>query len=146
MGHNAASLLAALAIVPALYALAPAPQKAASALGSGSQGLVFIWIPTLLSRMPAGGGAFSALFFLPMSFAAFSSLISISLYYYREPGLALSHETRFSARQPSGCAGTVFCRQQCLRPRKHLHHDPARYQLEHAASTRRRSVRLCCHR
>lgn len=77
LGNNAASLLCAMAILPAVYALTPTQAAAEEVLGSGSQGLAFVWIPALLSRMPAGGQAFSVLFFLAMSFAAISSLISM---------------------------------------------------------------------
>lgn len=43
---------------------------------SDNQGLTFIWIPNLFSKIP-GGSFFLALFFLALSFAAFSSLISM---------------------------------------------------------------------
>jgi len=42
---------------------------------ANNQGLTFIWIPNLFSKVPAGS-LFLALFFLALCFAAFSSLIS----------------------------------------------------------------------
>lgn len=106
MGNNAASLLCAIAILPAVYALAPTAGAASEALSSGSQGLVFVWIPALLSRMPAGGQAFSAIFFLAMSFAAMSSLISML-----ELGSRLLMDAGFHRRRavPAvALAGAVF--------------------------------------
>ena len=44
--------------------------------GPASTGLTFIWMPQLFASM-GGGGIFSILFFLGLTFAAFSSLISM---------------------------------------------------------------------
>jgi neurotransmitter:Na+ symporter, NSS family len=44
--------------------------------GPASTGLTFIWMPQLFARMPLGP-VLAALFFLGLSFAAFSSLISM---------------------------------------------------------------------
>jgi len=44
--------------------------------GPASTGLTFIWMPRLFATM-SGGGVFSILFFLGLTFAAFSSLISM---------------------------------------------------------------------
>ncbi|MGN8226669.1 hypothetical protein ABFW99_013575 [Gracilimonas sp. BCB1] len=44
--------------------------------GLASTGLTFIWMPQLFEPM-AGGGIFAILFFLGLTFAAFSSLISM---------------------------------------------------------------------
>lgn len=79
-GDNSASLLASLAIFPAVFALAPllGLDPAAKLIESGpaSTGLTFIWMPQLFQKMPMGS-FFMALFFLTLSFAAFSSLISM---------------------------------------------------------------------
>jgi len=46
-------------------------------ISSDNEGLAFIWIPTLLSKLPYGGRLFSTLFFIAFFFAALSSLISM---------------------------------------------------------------------
>jgi NSS family neurotransmitter:Na+ symporter len=80
LGNNSASLLAALAIFPAVFALVPAGLQPVSDIlkdsGPHSTGISFIWIPVLFARMPAGG-FFQVLFFLALSAAAFSSLIAM---------------------------------------------------------------------
>jgi NSS family neurotransmitter:Na+ symporter len=74
-GNNSASLLAGLAIIPTIFALLP-PAEATAAMGKDNIGLTFISIPTLFSKMP-GGSFFMPLFFLSLTFAALSSLISM---------------------------------------------------------------------
>jgi NSS family neurotransmitter:Na+ symporter len=44
--------------------------------GPAATGLTFIWMPQLFAKMP-GGNLFAILFFLGLSFAAFSSLIAM---------------------------------------------------------------------
>ena len=44
--------------------------------GPAATGLTFIWMPQLFAKMP-GGNIFAVLFFLGLSFAAFSSLIAM---------------------------------------------------------------------
>jgi NSS family neurotransmitter:Na+ symporter len=79
-GDYSASLLAGLAIFPAVFALAPAlglvPEEVMTYTGPASTGLTFIWIPQLFKGM-AFGSAFTAIFFLALSFAALSSLIAM---------------------------------------------------------------------
>jgi NSS family neurotransmitter:Na+ symporter len=75
-GNNSASLLAGLAIVPAIFSLAPSLSQAEAALQAGNNGLSFIVIPQLFSKMP-GAVFFTAVFFLALFFAALSSLISM---------------------------------------------------------------------
>ncbi len=75
LGNNVASLLAAMAILPAAFAILP-QGEAAEALAAGNLGLTFIWIPEVFARMPAGG-LFLPLFFLAMFCAALSSLIAM---------------------------------------------------------------------
>ena len=75
LGNNVASLLAAMAILPAAFAILPAGE-AGEALAAGNTGLTFIWIPQVFARMPAGG-LFLPLFFLAMFCAALSSLIAM---------------------------------------------------------------------
>ena len=76
VGNNLASILAGLAVIPTVFALSPSLETAHSALNSGNQGLTFIFIPQLFSRMVAGS-FFSSLFFLALFIAAVSSLIAM---------------------------------------------------------------------
>ncbi|MBN1349890.1 sodium-dependent transporter [candidate division KSB1 bacterium] len=79
-GNNSASLLSGLALFPAVFALAPKiPLDAATELaktGPASTGLTFIWMPKLFAEAPLGKGL-CLIFFLVLSFAALSSLISM---------------------------------------------------------------------
>ena len=73
-GNNTASLIAGMAILPAVFALAASDQEAIGFLQSGNQALTFTIIPKLFSNF-TGGGFLSILFFLALFFAAFSSLL-----------------------------------------------------------------------
>ena len=73
-GNNSVSLLAGIMVLCTVFALNPAAQG--EIVGSGNEGLTFIWMPRLFSAMPAGG-VFMTLFFLGLSFAALTSLISM---------------------------------------------------------------------
>lgn len=79
-GNNLASLLAAMAVIPTVFSYFSAQQfsveKVLDVMKTDNQGLTFIWIPNLFSNIP-GGAVFLPLFFLALSFAAFSSLISM---------------------------------------------------------------------
>jgi NSS family neurotransmitter:Na+ symporter len=81
LGNNVASLLAGLAIIPAVFALAPLagqdPHTLMGESGPASTGLTFIWVPVLFQQMPWGGRLLSSLFFLALAFAALSSLIAM---------------------------------------------------------------------
>ncbi|UCD23058.1 MAG: sodium-dependent transporter [Gemmatimonadota bacterium] len=74
-GDYSASLLAGIAIMCTVFAVLP-EAEARLALGAGSEGLTFIWLPQLFEQIPAGK-FFLALFFLALSFAAMSSLIAM---------------------------------------------------------------------
>ena len=78
-GNNLASLLAAVAVIPTVFSNFSAQgfstPKVLEVMKTDNQGLTFIWIPNLFSKIPAGT-FFLALFFLALCFAAFSSLIS----------------------------------------------------------------------
>ncbi len=77
IGNNAVSLLAGITIFCAVYALAPGNAgELITSAGPANTGLTFIWIPQLFLSMP-GGKIFTAFFFLSLSFAALSSLISM---------------------------------------------------------------------
>ncbi len=79
-GNNLASLLAAVAVIPTVFSYFStqdfSQQNVLEVMKTDNQGLTFIWIPNLFSGIPAGS-FFLALFFLALSFAAFSSLISM---------------------------------------------------------------------
>jgi neurotransmitter:Na+ symporter, NSS family len=74
-GDNSASLLAALAVLPAVFAILSL-EDARTALSAGNEGLMFIWIPQVFNRMP-GGVVLLPIFFLALVFAALSSLIAM---------------------------------------------------------------------
>ncbi len=78
LGNNSASLLAAIAIIPTVFAVLPAEQalSVVTDTGPASTGLTFIWIPRLFEQV-SGGRYFLFLFFLALAIAALSSLISM---------------------------------------------------------------------
>lgn len=73
-GNNTASLMAGMAILPAVFALSPSVEEAESFLQSGNQALMFTIIPKLFGSF-SGGAVLSVLFFLAFFLAAFSSLL-----------------------------------------------------------------------
>lgn len=73
-GNNTASLLAGMAILPAVFALSASDAEALSFLKAGNQALTFTIIPKLFAHIP-GGAFLSVLFFLALCVAAFSSLL-----------------------------------------------------------------------
>ena len=75
VGNNVASIIAALAVIPTVFAILPTAE-ANEALGAGSVGLTFFWLPELFAKMPLGW-LFSTLFFITLVFAGLSSLISL---------------------------------------------------------------------
>jgi NSS family neurotransmitter:Na+ symporter len=82
IGNNTISLLAAIIIFSTVFGTLGSTVSNAEILevmktsGPASTGLTFIWMPQLFATM-GGGGVFSILFFLGLTFAAFSSLISM---------------------------------------------------------------------
>ncbi len=82
VGNNLVSMMAAVTIFGTVFAILGAQMSRAEVLevmqtsGPASTGLTFIWMPQLFAQM-AGGKLFALLFFLGLSFAAFSSLISM---------------------------------------------------------------------
>jgi NSS family neurotransmitter:Na+ symporter len=78
LGNNSASMLAALAVIPTVFAVLPLDEARTVLTDSGpaSTGLSFIWVPRLFSAIP-GGQFFMSLFFLALVVAAFSSLIAM---------------------------------------------------------------------
>ncbi len=79
LGNNSASLLAAMALIPTVFAVLPAEQalETVSTSGPASTGITFIYFPQLLERIAGGASIIMPLFFLGLSFAAISSLISM---------------------------------------------------------------------
>nr|PZN05889.1 MAG: sodium-dependent transporter [Bacillota bacterium] len=71
---TSAALIAAMAVIPTIFALAP--QSVEEAIGSGNTGLTFVWLAKLFPEMP-GGRVIATLFFLAMSFAALTSLYAM---------------------------------------------------------------------
>ncbi|MEZ5987782.1 MAG: sodium-dependent transporter [Planctomycetota bacterium] len=83
LGNNLASLLAASATIPAVFALAPivAPDRTVLEVlqdnGPGNTGMAMIWLPRLFQQVGAAGPWLSAAFFLALTFAATTSLIAM---------------------------------------------------------------------
>lgn len=79
-GDYTASLLAGITVIPAVFSFFASQkvphEQVLKVMQEGDRGLTFTWIPTLFSKIPAGS-IFLAIFFLALSFAAFSSLISM---------------------------------------------------------------------
>jgi NSS family neurotransmitter:Na+ symporter len=81
-GNNSVSLLAGITIFSTVFALAPADgvSELMSGTGSTNTGLAFIFLPQLFKQMPGGPVLqtfFSTIFFLGLTFAALTSLISM---------------------------------------------------------------------
>ncbi len=84
-GNNTASLLAGLAILPAVFALAATEAEAVTFLESGNYALTFTIIPKLFAEIP-GGAYLSLIFFLAFFMAAFSSLLPMLELFLRNLG------------------------------------------------------------
>lgn len=82
IGNNIVSLLAAMTIFATVFGTLGSEFTNGEILevmrtsGPASTGLTFMWMPQLFYEMP-GGPIFAILFFLGLTFAAFSSLISM---------------------------------------------------------------------
>lgn len=82
IGNNIVSLISAMIIFSTVFGTLGATMSQAEVLavmqesGPNATGLTFMWMPRLFAEMP-GGGLISILFFLGLSAAAFSSLISM---------------------------------------------------------------------
>ena len=73
-GNNSVSLLAGIMVLCTVFAVNPAAEG--EIVGAGNTGLTFTWMPVLFDQMP-GGTIFMVVFFLALSFAALTSLISM---------------------------------------------------------------------
>lgn len=82
IGNNTVSILAAVMVFGTVFAILGQEMTQPEVLavmkdsGPASTGLTFIWMPQLFARMPLGS-VLAVLFFLGLSFAAFSSLLSM---------------------------------------------------------------------
>jgi NSS family neurotransmitter:Na+ symporter len=82
IGNNIVSLLAAVTIFSTVFGTLGGSMANGEIIelmktsGPASTGLTFMWMPQLFNQM-AGGQVFAILFFLGLTFAAFSSLISM---------------------------------------------------------------------
>ena len=82
VGNNTVSLMAAVVIFGTVFAILGAELSRPEVLnvmqtsGPAATGLTFIWMPQLFASMPAGT-LLAVLFFLGLSFAAFSSVIAM---------------------------------------------------------------------
>ena len=81
-GNNSVSLLAGITIFSTVFALSPGEgiKELISGQGSTNTGLAFIFLPQLFEKLPGGvmvQGFFSTIFFLGLTFAAITSLISM---------------------------------------------------------------------
>lgn len=82
IGNNTVSILSAIMIFGTVFAILGIERSSGEILdimresGPASTGLTFIWLPQLFAEM-AFGRVLAVLFFLALSFAAFSSLISM---------------------------------------------------------------------
>jgi NSS family neurotransmitter:Na+ symporter len=75
-GDTSAAMLAAMVVIPAVYALAPSAEEAVKIMGSGNNGLTFINLTNLFAHT-AGGTVLAIFFFLALFSAALSSLIAM---------------------------------------------------------------------
>ena len=75
LGNNLASILAGTAVICTLFAFLP-KIEAIKVAKSGNVGLTFIWLPSLFKKINHAH-LFVFIFFLSLSFAAFSSLIAM---------------------------------------------------------------------
>jgi NSS family neurotransmitter:Na+ symporter len=73
-GNNSVSLLSGIMVLCTVFALNPGARE--QIVGAGNEGLTFEWMPRLFAEMP-GGSFFMVLFFLALSVAALTSLISM---------------------------------------------------------------------
>ncbi len=73
---SGSSLLAAMAILPLVFAVSPNPAQAVQALQSGDTGLTFIYLTKFFPTLPAGS-LVAGLFFLALAISALASLLSM---------------------------------------------------------------------
>lgn len=75
-GNQSFAILAGFMILPAVFAMSPTVEDAYAACASGNQGLTFVTLTGMFQQMPAGR-LVAVLFFIGLTFAAFSSAIGM---------------------------------------------------------------------
>jgi NSS family neurotransmitter:Na+ symporter len=73
---SGSSLLAAMAILPLVFAVTPSQDAAVEALQSGNTGLTFIYLAKFFPNLPAGS-LLAGVFFLALAISALASLLSM---------------------------------------------------------------------
>jgi len=73
-GNNSMSLLAGIMVLCTVFSVMP--EATEQIVGAGNEGLTFIWVPQLFAEIP-GGRFFMVLFFLALTFAAWTSLVAM---------------------------------------------------------------------
>jgi len=73
---SGSSLLAAMAILPLVFAVSPSQEAAVEALQSGNTGLTFIYLAKFFPNLPAGS-LLAGVFFLALAISALASLLSM---------------------------------------------------------------------
>lgn len=125
LSNNSVSLLAAIIVFATIFGIAGAAGVEELEIGTGSTniGMAFIFLPQLFTQMPGGPvvqSFFSSIFFLSLSVAAISSLISmielavrifIDMGLQRRTAIALVGSLGFLFGIPSALSLTVFYNQ-----------------------------------
>lgn len=120
LGNNSVSLLAGITVFSTVFALIPdRASEVIRASGPANTGLTFIWIPQLFQQMPAGD-FFAPVFFLALTCAALSSLISMlelatrilmDMNWSRSKALRLVYAVTLLLGLPSALSVDVFLNQ-----------------------------------
>jgi len=76
LGNNSVSLIAGVAVLGTVFALSDSTADGLEAVESGSSGLTFIHLTALFATMGTAGWIIGSIFFLAMSFAALTSMVS----------------------------------------------------------------------
>ncbi|MDD8019570.1 MAG: sodium-dependent transporter [Acidobacteriota bacterium] len=76
LADSGSSLLAAMGILPLVFAVSPSQEVALQALQSGDTGLTFIYLAKFFPNLPAGS-LLAGLFFLALAISALASLLSM---------------------------------------------------------------------
>ena len=120
LGNNSVSLLAGIIVFCTVFALIPeSAEQVIRTAGPANTGLTFIWIPQLFGQIP-GGNWFAIFFFLALTSAAISSLISmlelatrvlIDMDMSRSRALAIAYSAGFLFGIPSALSTAFFLNQ-----------------------------------
>ena len=76
LGNNSVSLIAGVAVLGTIFALSDSTAEGLEAVEAGSSGLTFIHLTALFASMGTAGWVIGSIFFLAMSFAALTSMVS----------------------------------------------------------------------